>query len=81
MKTFYIKNDPYQNSEIIDLSKLILENSIELKNESSLNELVEKQVMPYRYNAFIYLDETSALHPLHLKPDVRQFPETYPFGV
>jgi hypothetical protein len=24
--------------------------------------------MPYRYNAFIYLDETSALHPLHSKP-------------
>lgn len=42
MKTFYIKNDPYQNSEIIDLSKLILENSIELKNENSLNELVEQ---------------------------------------
>jgi erythromycin esterase-like protein len=37
--------------------------------------------MPYRYNAFIYLDETSALHPLHLKSDVRQLPETYPFGL
>ncbi|WP_396185988.1 erythromycin esterase family protein [Flavobacterium sp.] len=37
--------------------------------------------MPYRYNAFIYVDETSALHPLHLKSDVRQLPETYPFGV
>jgi predicted phosphoribosyltransferase len=24
--------------------------------------------MPYRYNAFIYLDKTSALHPLHSKP-------------
>jgi erythromycin esterase len=37
--------------------------------------------MPYRYNAFVYLDETSALHPLHLNPDVRQLPETFPFGV
>jgi erythromycin esterase-like protein len=37
--------------------------------------------MPYRYNAFIYLDETSALHPLHIKPDGNQMPETYPFGV
>lgn len=37
--------------------------------------------MPYRYNAFIYLDETSALHPLHINPDIRQLPETYPFGV
>jgi erythromycin esterase-like protein len=24
--------------------------------------------IPYRYNAFIYLDETSALHPIHMKP-------------
>lgn len=37
--------------------------------------------MANRYNAFIYLDETSALHPLHINPDVRQLPETYPFGV
>lgn len=42
MKTFYIKNDPHQNSEIIDLSKLILENSIELKNGKSIDELVEQ---------------------------------------
>lgn len=37
--------------------------------------------MPYRYNAFVYLDETSALHPLHINPDLSQLPETYPFGV
>jgi len=37
--------------------------------------------MANRYNAFIYLDETSALHPLHIKPDGSQLPETYPFGV
>jgi erythromycin esterase-like protein len=37
--------------------------------------------MPYRYDAFIFLDETSALHPLHIKPDGHQMPETYPFGV
>ncbi len=42
MKTFYIRNDSHQDSEIIDLSKLILENSIELKNEKSLDELVEQ---------------------------------------
>lgn len=34
-----------------------------------------------RYDAFIYLDKTSALHPLHIKPDGHQIPETYPFGV
>lgn len=37
--------------------------------------------MPYRYDAFIYLDETTALHPLHITPDGHQLPETYPFGV
>jgi hypothetical protein len=36
--------------------------------------------IPYRYNAFIYLDETSALHPIHMKPDGNQMPETFPFG-
>ena len=29
--------------------------------------------------AFIYLDETSALHPLPASPDPDQVPETYPF--
>jgi erythromycin esterase len=37
--------------------------------------------LPYRYNAFIYLDETQALHPLHLKADAKRPPETYPWGV
>ena len=38
-------------------------------------------ILPLRYDAFIYLDETRALHPLHIKPDGHQIPETYPFGV
>ena len=38
-------------------------------------------VMSERYNAFIYLDETKALHPLHLQPEGHKTPETYPFGV
>jgi erythromycin esterase len=33
-----------------------------------------------RYDAFIVLDETRALFPLHIKPDGQQVPETYPFG-
>jgi len=32
-----------------------------------------------RYDALIYLDETTALHDLHVKPDEHQVPETYPF--
>ncbi|CAN5384134.1 N/A [soil metagenome] len=34
-----------------------------------------------RYDAFLYIDQTRALHPLHLHPDPGQMPEGYPFGV
>ncbi|HEY8400122.1 MAG TPA: erythromycin esterase family protein, partial [Cytophagaceae bacterium] len=37
-------------------------------------------ILPSRYDAFIYLDQTKALHPLDLIPDVHQIPETYPFA-
>jgi erythromycin esterase len=37
-------------------------------------------VMSQRYDAFIYLDETTALHPLHLKPHSEKIPDTYPFN-
>jgi len=38
-------------------------------------------ILPLRYDAFIYLDETRALYPLHVTHDTHQVPETYPFGV
>lgn len=38
-------------------------------------------ILPLRYDAFIYLNETTALHPLHIEPEGKQIPETYPFGV
>jgi erythromycin esterase-like protein len=38
-------------------------------------------VLPDRYDAFLYLDETEALHPLHIQPEMTEPPETYPFGV
>ncbi|MGZ5219922.1 MAG: erythromycin esterase family protein [Chitinophagaceae bacterium] len=38
-------------------------------------------VLPLRYDAFVFLDETRALYPLHIEPDGRQLPQTYPFGV
>ena len=44
-----------------------------------LGNYVPSQI-PERYDAFIYLDTTSALHPLHIKPDGHQMPDTYPFG-
>lgn len=38
-------------------------------------------VVTNRYDAFLFIDKTSALHPLHLHPDSHKTPETYPFGV
>jgi erythromycin esterase len=32
-----------------------------------------------RYDCFIYIDETKALHPLLMKPDKKEVPSTYPF--
>ena len=31
-------------------------------------------IMPKRYDAFIFLDETTALHPIHIEPDGNQIP-------
>ena len=39
-------------------------------------------VLPRRYDAFLYLDTTRALHPLHeVHAEESEVPETYPFGV
>jgi erythromycin esterase-like protein len=40
-------------------------------------------ILPLRYDAFLFLDETRALHPLHeVKPHEEfEVPETYPWGV
>jgi erythromycin esterase-like protein len=37
-------------------------------------------VLTERYDAFIFLDETRAVHPLHFKPHDEKTPDTYPFG-
>jgi erythromycin esterase len=37
-------------------------------------------VLPLRYDAFLYLERTQALHPFHLEPRVGP-PELYPWGV
>jgi erythromycin esterase len=35
-----------------------------------------------RYDAFVYLEETRALHPMHIRPEAAlEPPETYPWGV
>ena len=40
-------------------------------------------ILPRRYDAFVYLDKSNALHPLHeVQPrQAREVPETYPSGV
>ncbi|HVK97447.1 MAG TPA: erythromycin esterase family protein, partial [Flavisolibacter sp.] len=37
-------------------------------------------LMSQRYDAFIYLDQTTALHPLHMQTHREKMPDTYPFG-
>jgi erythromycin esterase len=37
-------------------------------------------VLNSRYDAFIYLDKTQALHPVHMSPDGHKLPDTYPFA-
>ncbi|MCM4159790.1 erythromycin esterase family protein [Antarcticibacterium flavum] len=37
--------------------------------------------MPQRYDAFLYLEETTALHPLKIEPGGIGIPDTYPFGI
>jgi erythromycin esterase-like protein len=33
-----------------------------------------------RYDAFLYIDQTQALHPLHIEPKSGEITESYPFG-
>ena len=37
--------------------------------------------LPYRYDAFIHLAETEALHPLHVEPKEEGPPDTFPWGM
>jgi erythromycin esterase len=37
-------------------------------------------LLPSRYDALLYIDQTEALHPLHIKSTGDKIPETYPFG-
>ncbi|CAM3844992.1 hypothetical protein POKO110462_21920 [Pontibacter korlensis] len=34
-----------------------------------------------RYDAFLYIDKTRALHPLRMQPSGHLAPETFPFGI
>ena len=38
-------------------------------------------ILPKRYDAFIYIDKTTALHPIHTQINKKQLPDTYPFGL
>ena len=37
-------------------------------------------ILPQRYDALLFIDQTEALHPLHMRPDTRKPPELYPWG-
>jgi erythromycin esterase-like protein len=37
-------------------------------------------ILNSRYDAFMYIDKTRALHPIYMHPDEHQAPETYPFN-
>jgi erythromycin esterase len=39
-----------------------------------------RSILPLRYDAFIHLEETKALHALDVFADTHKMPETYPFG-
>ncbi|RJP79710.1 MAG: erythromycin esterase family protein [Candidatus Zixiibacteriota bacterium] len=38
-------------------------------------------LLPERYDAFLFMDETSALHPLHGSGDAAREPDLYPWGL
>jgi erythromycin esterase len=38
-------------------------------------------ILPVRYDAFIYIDKTKALHPINMPLRSGRVPDTYPFGV
>jgi erythromycin esterase len=38
-------------------------------------------MLPKRYDAFLYIEQTEALHPLHVEPEGMNVPETYPWGL
>jgi erythromycin esterase len=38
-------------------------------------------IIPLRYDAFLYFEKTTALHPLHIQATGKDMPDTYPFGM
>jgi erythromycin esterase-like protein len=38
-------------------------------------------VLPDRYDAFVHVDETAALHPIERHPEGERVPELYPYGL
>ncbi len=38
-------------------------------------------IIPERYDAFIYLDQTKGLHPIKITEQLQKIPETYPWNV
>ena len=72
----FIKNDVFMENHIGHRAVGVVYNP---KYEQYGNYV--PTVLPLRYDAFVFLDKTRALYPLHIQPDGQQMPETYPFGV
>lgn len=63
-------------SEVLDHRAIgVVYNPKREKGNYVPSEIVE------RYDAFIYIDQTQALHPLKFKPKENLTPETFPFGI
>ncbi len=41
----------------------------------------EPSILPMRYDAFLYFEETKSLQPIQVSTDKKQTPETFPFGI
>lgn len=76
-------------------NKLLLMNKLETLNDEDLGHRAIGVVynpkyeqygnyvptrVPLRYDAFMYIEETKALHALDVHADTHKMPETYPFG-
>lgn len=71
-------------------SDKLLKEDYSLKTSGDLDPLLERigeasyvlfsTLLPLRYDALIFIDKSNALNALHLKPDLTEVPETYPFG-
>ena len=74
--------DPIVPDVIAELSKPLLERAIGViyRPESELQSHYFQAVLPRQFDEYAWFDETRAISPLTTR-EIRELPETYPFGV